>query len=106
VDVKQRKDLPTLRVSEEYYARLRLFADKHQLSLRTAAEAAIDVLLHAPDGQPSGPRPPPALAFPEIWRAKGKLSADLEAKLVGVVERIEDPEIRSRVLLDLYVTLR
>jgi hypothetical protein len=94
VDVKQRKDLPTLRVSEESYSRLRLFADKHQLSLRTAAEAAIDVLLHAPDGQL------------RTRHSQQQLNADLEAKLVGVVERIEDPEIRSRVLLDLYVTLR
>jgi len=84
--------LPTLRVSPEHYERLRKFAKDHNESLRDAAEDAIDTLLD--------------YKGPSMARKPVVKDSDLEAQLVGVVQRIPDQVIRNQVLLDLYVTLR
>jgi predicted DNA-binding protein len=84
--------LPTLRVSPEHYERLRKFAKDHNESLREAAEDAIDTLLDYKG---------PSMARKPIVQGN-----DIEAKVVEVVQRIPDQQIRNQVLLDMYVALR
>lgn len=96
-DVMKKSELPTIRVSDHNHARVRGYAAEHNKSMSEVADDAIEEYFEGRDRKRThhphleGPLP---------------VTADVENKIVQVLDKIEDGTVRSAVLTDLYIAFK